>query len=102
MTARRRRYRSKSQRFWKRYGPTIQFLLICAVLLAVVIFVAVKLVSAAAENFRPEETTVATETPTEKETEPPTEEPTENLADQPVGGVIYLTFDDGPGPQTPR
>ena len=98
---RRRRY-SKRQLFWKRYGPTIQFLLICAVLAAAVIFVGVKLIGLVGDAIQPAETTVTTEAATEKETEAATEATTENLEDQPVGGVIYLTFDDGPGPETPR
>ena len=48
----------------------------------------------------------ATEPVTQAPTEPPTEELTEPITEAPtippVGGVIYLTFDDGPGAQTPR
>ena len=43
-----------------------------------------------------------TQAPTEPLTEPPTEPPTEAPTEAPSGGVIYLTFDDGPGAQTPR
>ena len=46
-------------------------------------------------------TTEPTE-PTTEPTEPTTEAPTEETTAPPTGGVIYLTFDDGPGDQTPR
>lgn len=99
---RRPRYRSKWQRFWKRNGPTVIFLLICAAVLAAVVFICVKSIARITENPKPEETVAATQAPTEELTEPPTEESIELPSSQAVGGVIYLTFDDGPGPETPR
>lgn len=102
---RRPRYRSQWHRFWKLYGPTVEFLLICLVLLTVLVFIGVKLVNLISDAVKPEETTattVSTEASTEGETEPETEAPTEETIRKPVGGVIYLTFDDGPGKDTPR
>ena len=99
---RRPRYRSKWHRFWKLYGPTVVFMLICAALLATVVFAGVKVVAWMIPDGKPEETMAPTEPPTQAQTEPPTEEVTETVYETPVGGVIYLTFDDGPGPETPR
>lgn len=99
---RRRRQLTPWQRFWQRYGPTVEFLGICVLILAVLIFVGVKIVSWATGG--PEETvatTEATQTPTDQPTETPSKEPTEPPIIG-VGGVIYLTFDDGPGKDTPR
>ena len=60
----------------------------------------------AAPTMAATEPTEATEPPTEPPTQPPTEPPTEAATEEPtsppVGGVIYLTFDDGPGSQTAR
>ena len=102
----RRRQYTKRQLFWKRYGPTVQFLAICAVLLAVVILVGGKLIGLVTGSDQPDETTGTTESSsdalTQEQTEEATEAPTTYLYDEPVGGVIYLTFDDGPGPETPR
>lgn len=49
----------------------------------------------------PETEPVTQATEPNKSTEPSTE-PTETLPQNPVGGVIYLTFDDGPGRYTPK
>ena len=101
----RRRKLTKWQRFWKRYGPTVEFLGICALLLAVLIFVGVKLVGMLTGPGQPEETIAATKATEEPSTEAPTDPPTQPPPKYPIqgkGGVIYLTFDDGPGKDTPR
>ena len=104
---RRRKHRSKWQRFWKRYGPTVEFLAICAVVVTVLVFGAVKVVGLVTgekpvePQLSTEPATVPTEEPTTLPTEPPTEPPT-TAPTEPKTGVIYQTFDDGPGSQTPR
>ena len=101
---RRRRELTPWQRFWQRYGPTVEFIGICVLILAVLIFVIVKMVGWISGAGKPEETVAATEA-TQAPTDPPTDPPTEEPTDPPivgVGGVIYLTFDDGPGKDTPR
>lgn len=55
----------------------------------------------ATESTKPTESSKATES-TKSPTEASTEAPTETLPKNPVGGVIYLTFDDGPSSYTPR
>ena len=97
---RRRRQLTPWQRFWQRYGPTVEFLGICVLILAVLIFAIVKIVGWAAGAGEPDETIATTEA-TRAPTDPPTEAPTEPPIIG-VGGVIYLTFDDGPGKDTPR
>ena len=77
---RRRRQLTPWQRFWKRYGPTVEFLGICVLILAVLIFAVVKIVAWATGTDKPEETvatTEATQAPTETPTEAPSTEPTE-------------------------
>ena len=118
---RRRKYRSKWHRFWKRYGPTVEFLGVCALILAVLVFGIGKLIGNATQDPQLS-TEPATQTPTELQTDPPTEPPTapptEPITEAPTAPpetvppteaptaapdpVIYLTFDDGPGSQTPR
>ena len=115
----RRKNRTKWQRFWQRYGPTVELLGICAVVLAVLVFGVGKLISGGSqEDPKPtisaqtptDAPTEATEVPTPAPTEPPTEAPTEPKETvpptegetTPPDPVIYLTFDDGPGAQTPR
>lgn len=91
----------KWKRTLRKYMPYIRLALLVLVL-AAVIFGVVKLFSGSGEAaFSNEDPTAAsTEAPT---TEPPTTEPpTEEPTIPPVGGVIYLTFDDGPGSETPR
>ena len=102
----RRRKLTPWQRFWKRYGPTFEFLGICALILAVLVFAGVKLVGMITGSGQGGETTVTTEAtvPTTEPTEP-TVPPTTEPPKYPFvgkGGVIYLTFDDGPGQDTPR
>ena len=95
----------KWKRMLRKYWPPIRLALLCLVLLAVIFGVA-KLISGSGDQTLPtgepttDPTAVSTEAPT---TEPPTTEPpTEEPTIPPVGGVIYLTFDDGPGSETPR
>lgn len=97
-----RRQQLKQEPKWKqklrRSWPNMRLMLVC---LALVVLIAgtARLSAASGEALRATEPPVTeppiTEPPT---TEPPTEEPT--IAG--VGGVIYLTFDDGPGAETPR
>ena len=102
-----RRQQLKQEPKWKqklrRSWPTMRLMLVC---LALVVLIAGtgRLSSVSGEALRATEPSITeppvTEPPTTEPppTEPPTEEPT--LAG--VGGVIYLTFDDGPGSETPR
>ena len=71
---RRRRQLTPWQRFWKRYGPTVEFFGVCILILAVLVFAVVKIVSLATGDGQPEETVATTEA-TEATTEPPTEPP---------------------------
>ena len=95
----------KWKRMLRKYWPPVRLALLCLALLAVIFCVA-KLISGSGEETLPTgapttgPTAALTEMPA---TEPPTTEPpTEEPTIPPVGGVIYLTFDDGPGAETPR
>lgn len=88
----------KWKRIAHRYWPAIRMTLVCLAVVLVVFGVA-KLSSASVDATLSTEPT-ATEPPT---TEPPVTEPPKDISPVPgVGGVIYLTFDDGPGAETPR
>ena len=101
LPVRRRKRKPKWQRMLHKYWPPIRLALLCLALVLMIVGM-VKLFSG------PEEELQATEEPTEVTTEevttepPTTEPPTEEPTIPPVGGVIYLTFDDGPGSETPR
>ena len=90
----------KWQRMLRKYWPPIRLGLLCLLLILVIVGVAKCASGGREEMLATEPSTTA---PTEAETEPPTTEPpTEEPTIPPVGGVIYLTFDDGPGVETPR
>ena len=101
---RRRKPIPKWKRMLRKYWPPIRLALLCLLLVLMIVGVT-KLVSCSGpETLATEPPTAApTEEPTtEPEPEPTTEAPTEEPTIPPVGGVIYLTFDDGPGSETPR
>ena len=107
----RRRQRQKRKipkwkRMLRKYWPPVRFALLLVVLLAVLVmtvFGVVRLLNGDRLGQDPTElTTESTDPPTTAPTEPTTEAPTEEPTIPPVGGVIYLTFDDGPGTETPR
>lgn len=88
------------QRILRKYWPPIRLGLLCLLLILVIIGVAKCASGGREDTLATEPSTTA---PTEAETEPPTTEPpTEEPTIAPAGGVIYLTFDDGPGSETPR
>ena len=90
----------KWKRMLRKYWPPIRLGLLCLLLILVIVGVAKCASGGREEMLATEPVTTA---PTEAETEPPTTEPpTEEPTIPPVGGVIYLTFDDGPGSETPR
>ena len=90
----------KWQRMLHKYWPPIRLVLLVLLLVLVIVGVAKCAAGGREETQATEPVTTAT---TEAETEPPTTEPpTEEPTIPPVGGVIYLTFDDGPGSETPR
>ena len=95
-----KRKRPKWQRMLRKYWPPIRLGLLCLLLVLVIVGVAKCASGDRGETLATEPSTAA---PTEAETEPPTTEPpTEEPTIPPAGGVIYLTFDDGPGSETPR
>ena len=90
----------KWKRMLRKYWPPIRLALLCLLLVLVIVGVAKCASGDRGETLATEPVTTA---PTEETTEPPTTEPpTEAPTIPPVGGVIYLTFDDGPGSETPR
>lgn len=96
----------KWKRTLRKFMPVIRMGAVGLMALLLIIGVA-KLLSgvdtdAATEPATQMTTEPTTEAPTDPPTEPPTEGPTEEPTTPPTGGVIYLTFDDGPGAQTPR
>ena len=107
-----RRRRQKKLPKWKRmlrkYWPPIRAILLVFVLVGLVLGVGKLLLNMSASEAtmatteQTQPTTEATEPTPEPTPEPTTEPPTEEPTIPPVGGVIYLTFDDGPGAQTPR
>lgn len=97
---RRRRLQQepKWKRMLRRYWPMMRLALVCLALVLLVGGMA-KLISVSGERL------LATEPPTTEAptTEPPaTEPPTAKPTVPGTSGVIYLTFDDGPGAETPR
>ena len=97
---RKKKKMPKWRRMLRKYWPPIRLALLCLLLILVIVGVA-KCASGSGEEVLATEP--ATTAPTEAQTEPPTTEPpTEEPTIPPVGGVIYLTFDDGPGSETPR
>ena len=107
-----RRRKLKQEPKWKRKlrrsWPMMRLALVCLAVVVLIIGIG-KPSIVSGELFRATEPPVtepsvteppATDPPT---TEPPaTEPPTEEPTIPGVGGVIYLTFDDGPGAATPR
>ena len=100
----RRQRQKKRQPRWKRNLKKLMPLVLCLALVALVGTVAALAGGTAATMATEPSTDAPTEPtqPTTEPTEPTTEAPTEPPTDPPVGGVIYLTFDDGPGSQTGR
>ena len=98
---RKKKKMPKWKRMLRKYWPPIRLALLCLALVLMIVGM-VKLFSGSDEEV------LATEEPTEVTTEevttepPTTEPPTEEPTIPPVGGVLYLTFDDGPGSETPR
>ena len=97
-----RRQQLKQEPKWKqklrRHWPAMRLVLVCLSLLALVVGIG-HLSAVSGEALRSTEPPVTEPPITEP---PPTEPPTEEPTIPGVGGVIYLTFDDGPGSQTPR
>ena len=99
----KKKKRPKWQRTLRKYWPPIRLALLCLLLVLMIVGVAKCASGGREETLATEPATSATTAPTEALTEPPTTEPpTEEPTIPPVGGVIYLTFDDGPGSETPR
>ena len=97
---RKKKKMPKWKRMLRKYWPPIRLGLLCLLLILVIVGVAKCASGGREETLATEPSTTV---PTEAETEPPTTEPpTEEPTIPPVGGVIYLTFDDGPGSETPR
>ena len=98
--------RPKWQRKLRKFMPVIR-LAVVGMMAVLLIAGVVKLITgvdtdAATEPVLEQVTESTTEAPTDPPTEPTTEPVTEEPTIPPTGGVIYLTFDDGPGAQTPR
>lgn len=96
--------RRRKQTFWKRYGPTVQLLLVCLAVICVLIYIGnvisdnitqSQYYENTADNVRTVQKYSIQATRSIVKTQPA-------LTADPVGGVIYLTFDDGPGKDTPR
>ena len=102
----KRRQAEKQRQAQRRQGHWFQIRTILIMLSVLAVLIGTTLLFGSGTEEGPTEPVMAqTQPPTEpatQVTEPPTEVPTQAPTIPPVGGVIYLTFDDGPGAQTPR